>query len=73
MRRRYSSHSRSGWWGVLTAASEAPYHVAQQLIADDRPVIVLCHQYRYAGVDANLSGVQLFPDASLRVAFAQYT
>jgi peptide/nickel transport system substrate-binding protein len=49
------------------------YHAAQQILVNDRPIIVLYHSVRYAAVNANVTGVQLRPDLVLRVAFAQST
>ncbi len=49
------------------------YHAAQQVLVNDRPIIVLYHSVRYAAVNANVTGVQLRPDLVLRVAFAQST
>jgi peptide/nickel transport system substrate-binding protein len=47
------------------------YHVAEQIAADDRPIIFLFHAIRYVGVSTSVTGVQYGADLNLRVAFAQ--
>jgi peptide/nickel transport system substrate-binding protein len=48
------------------------YNAAQQVILNDRPLIYLYYPVTRAGVEKQLTGVQLFPDTLLRVAFAQF-
>jgi peptide/nickel transport system substrate-binding protein len=48
------------------------YHVAQEILLADRPVIYLYHPIRYAAVSTSLKGVQLVL-TQIRVAFAQFT
>jgi peptide/nickel transport system substrate-binding protein len=47
-------------------------HAAQQILASDRPIIVLYHSVRYTAFSSSVTGVQLRPDLVLRVAFAQF-
>jgi hypothetical protein len=44
---------------------------AQQILANDRPIIVLYHSVRYTAFSSSVTGVELRPDLVLRVAFAQ--
>jgi peptide/nickel transport system substrate-binding protein len=48
------------------------YTAAQEQIMADRPFIVLDHEILRAAVVKSLVGVQMYPDAFLRVAFAGY-
>src|SRR4051812_2120504 len=48
------------------------YRAAQQLILKDRPLIYLYHGVTRAGLSKQLTGVALYPDTLLRVAFAQF-
>ena len=48
------------------------YHVAEQILLHDRPIIILYHAVTRAGLAKQLQGVTLYPDTLLRVAFAQY-
>jgi peptide/nickel transport system substrate-binding protein len=48
------------------------YHVAQQIIMNDRPLIYLYHGVTRAGLQTALTGVQMYPDTLMRVAFAQF-
>ena len=47
------------------------YHVAQQIIHDDRPIIVLYNAVTLAGVSRNVTGVQLTPTGAVTVVNAQ--
>jgi peptide/nickel transport system substrate-binding protein len=57
------------------AASEGArktlYRAAEKIILNDRPLIYLYHPVVRAGLEKKLTGVQLYPDTLLRVAFAQ--
>jgi peptide/nickel transport system substrate-binding protein len=53
-------------------ARKTLYRAAQKIILNDRPLIYLYHNVNRAGLDKRLTGVQLFPDTLLRVAFAQF-
>ncbi len=48
------------------------YHVAEQILVNDRPILFLYYPVRQAGVNLGVTGVQIRPDLTLRVAFAQY-
>ena len=48
-------------------------HVAQQILLNARPVIVLYHVIMYLAYDNCLSGVQVVNGAFYRMAYAQYT
>jgi peptide/nickel transport system substrate-binding protein len=48
------------------------YHVAEQIIENDRPLIYLYYPVTRAGVSKQLTGVKMYPDTLLRVAFAQF-
>ena len=48
------------------------YRIAQQIILQQRPLIYLWHGVTRAGVNKNLTGVQMYPDTLVRVAFAGY-
>jgi len=50
------------------------YHVAQQILANDRPAIFLYHSRKFVGVSSGVAGVQeRSADLLLRVAFARFT
>jgi peptide/nickel transport system substrate-binding protein len=53
-------------------ARQTLYRAAQKLILADRPLIYLYHPVTRAGVSTSLTGVRLYPDTLLRVAFAAY-
>jgi len=49
------------------------YHVAAQIVHDDRPVIPLYHLTTYAAFSTNVTGVEQAPaSADIQVAYAQY-
>jgi peptide/nickel transport system substrate-binding protein len=48
------------------------YHVAEQILVNDRPIIFLYHPVRSAGVNSGVTGARLSADLLLHVAFAQY-
>ena len=48
------------------------YDAAQQILMDDRPMIILDHTINRAAYSNRLTGVQVFPDGQLRIAFAAY-
>ena len=51
-------------------ARQTLYHAAEQIIMQDRPLIYLYNGVTRAGVDKNLTGITMYPDTLLRVAFA---
>lgn len=53
-------------------ARQTLYRAAQQIMLNDRPLIYLYHLVNRAGLSKQLSGVTLYPDTLLRVAFAAY-
>ena len=55
-------------------ARQTLYRAAQKdsTILADRPLIYLYHPITYAGISTNVTGINLYPDTLLRVAFAQY-
>jgi peptide/nickel transport system substrate-binding protein len=53
-------------------ARKTLYRAAEKIILNDRPLIYLYHDVIRSGVDTKLTGVQLYPDTLLRVAFAQF-
>ena len=57
---------------VTAKARHTLYDVAQQILMDDRPVIVLDHVINRSAYSNRLTGVQVFPDGQLRIAFAAY-
>jgi peptide/nickel transport system substrate-binding protein len=79
--RNYSGYSsprldqilENGRKAYTTKARKMLYHVAQQIILDDRPLIYLYSPIQFAGVSTSVTGVQLFPNVVLRVEFAQLT
>jgi peptide/nickel transport system substrate-binding protein len=56
-----------------TAARLVDFHAALAQAAKDRPVIYLYHPVNYDAEATNVSGVQLFGDGLVRVAFAGFT
>jgi hypothetical protein len=55
------------------AARAVDYHVAQEIIHDDRPLIVLYNSVAFAAYDASaLTGVELTALATLSLVNAQY-
>jgi peptide/nickel transport system substrate-binding protein len=67
---RFLSHARSA---STTKARRHYYHAAVQQILNDRPLIYLDHPIASAGISKKVSGVTMYPDTLLRVAFAGYT
>jgi len=61
----------NGLKAVDPKARGVEYHVAQQIIHDDRPIIVLFNPVTYAGVSKTVTGVQLTPTGAVEVANAQ--
>jgi peptide/nickel transport system substrate-binding protein len=53
-------------------ARQTLYRAAQRIMLNDRPLIYLYHAVTRAGLSKQLSGVALYPDTLLRVAFAAY-
>ena len=56
-----------------TKARRAYYKAAITMITNSRPLIYLDHPVTYSGISKKVSGVTLYPDTLLRVAFAGYT
>jgi hypothetical protein len=55
------------------AARSTLYHVAQQIIAGDRPIIYLYNRIGYVGYSASTTGVRLFNSgAGEDVTYAQF-
>jgi peptide/nickel transport system substrate-binding protein len=46
------------------------YHAAQMILLQDRPLIYLYHGVTRAGIEKSLTGIKMYPDTLLRVAFA---
>ena len=63
----------NGRKAISDKARKTLYRVAQQIIFNDRPIIYLYNPITFAGVNANVTGVQLFANSQIRVAFAQFT
>ncbi|HEY7397339.1 MAG TPA: ABC transporter substrate-binding protein [Gaiellaceae bacterium] len=57
---------------ATTKARSTLYHVAQQIILNDRPLIYLYYPVARAGVEKQLTGVTMYPDTLLRVANAAF-
>ncbi|MFL5959987.1 MAG: ABC transporter substrate-binding protein [Gaiellaceae bacterium] len=55
------------------SARRVDYKAVIEKILNDRPLIYLDHPIAYNGVSQRVSGVTMFPDTLLRVAFAGYT
>jgi peptide/nickel transport system substrate-binding protein len=53
-------------------ARKTLYRAAQQIILNDRPLIYLYHPITFASLETKLTGVKLYPDTLLRVAFAAF-
>ena len=51
-------------------ARKAAYYKAFKIVQKDRPLIYLWHPINYTGVSKKISGVQVFGDGLIRVAFA---
>ena len=62
----------NGLKATSTKARSTLYHVAQQIIENDRPVIVLYNPTTFAAFSTNLTGVQLSASGLLIVANARY-
>jgi peptide/nickel transport system substrate-binding protein len=63
----------NGRKALTERARKTLYRVAQQILIEDRPVIVLFTPIRYAGLASNVTGVKLFQNIILRVEYAQLT
>ena len=78
--RNWSGYSNPKVDALLDNARQAPtvsaqkalYHAAEQIMVNDRPMIVLYHAIKYAAANKRVTGVKLYPDVQLRVAFAQF-
>jgi peptide/nickel transport system substrate-binding protein len=57
---------------ATTKARSTLYHVAEQIILNDRPLIYLYYPVTRAGLEKKLSGATMYPDTLLRVANAQF-
>ncbi|MDX6485684.1 MAG: peptide/nickel transport system substrate-binding protein [Gaiellaceae bacterium] len=53
-------------------ARKTLYRAAQKIMLNDRPLIYLYHPVTRASLATSLTGVSLYPDTLLRVAFAAY-
>jgi peptide/nickel transport system substrate-binding protein len=53
-------------------ARQTLYRAAQKLILADRPLIYLYHPITRAGISTKVTGVTMYPDTLVRVAFAAY-
>ncbi len=62
----------NGLKATSTQARTTLYHVAQQIIQGDRPIIVLYNPVTFAGFSTNLSGVHLTYNGQLSVENARY-
>jgi peptide/nickel transport system substrate-binding protein len=67
---RFLNRARSA---STTKARKAYYKAAVTQIINNRPLIYLDHPITYSGITKKVSGVTLYPDTLLRVAFAGYT
>jgi peptide/nickel transport system substrate-binding protein len=67
---RFLTRARSA---STTKARQAYYKAAIEQIINNRPLIYLDHPITYAGISNKVSGVTMYPDTLLRVAFAGYT
>jgi peptide/nickel transport system substrate-binding protein len=54
------------------AARKTLYRAAQKIMLNDRPLIYLYHLVTRASFETKLTGVTMYPDTLLRVAFAAY-
>jgi peptide/nickel transport system substrate-binding protein len=57
---------------ATTKSRSTLYHVAQQIILNDRPLIYLYYPVTRAGVEKQLTGVTMNPDTLLRVENASF-
>jgi peptide/nickel transport system substrate-binding protein len=57
---------------ITTKSRTTLYHVAQQIMLNDRPLIYLYYPVTRAGVEKQLTGVTMYPDTLLRVANAAF-
>jgi len=62
----------NGRKATSTTALKTLYNTAQRIILRDRPIIILIHRIKYTAVCTCLSGIELLPDLTPRVQFAQY-
>jgi peptide/nickel transport system substrate-binding protein len=53
-------------------ARKTLYRAAQKLMLADQPLIYLYHPITFASLSTKVTGVSLYPDTLLRVAFAAY-
>lgn len=67
---RFLNRARSA---STTKARRNYYKAAETLILNNRPLIYLDHPITNSGISKKVSGVTLYPDTLLRVAFAGYT
>jgi peptide/nickel transport system substrate-binding protein len=67
---RFLSHARSA---STTKSRRNYYHAVIEQILKNRPLIYLDHPIAYAGISNKVSGVTMYPDTLLRVAFAGFT
>jgi peptide/nickel transport system substrate-binding protein len=63
----------NGLKATTTRARSTLYHVAQEIIQVDRPIIVLYNAVTFAAFSTKLTEVQLTPNGKLSVENAQYT
>ena len=78
--RNYSGYSNprldlilaNGLKATSSKARATLYRVAQQIIHDDRPIIVLYNPITFAAFSTNLTGVQLTSNGALIVANARF-
>jgi peptide/nickel transport system substrate-binding protein len=56
-----------------TQSQKKLVHVADQILATDRPVLSLYYPIQFLGYDTGLSGIQAVNGGFYRIAFAQYT
>ncbi len=57
---------------ATTKSRSTLYHVAEQIILNDRPLIYLYYPVTRAGVETQLTGATMYPDTLLRVANAAF-
>jgi peptide/nickel transport system substrate-binding protein len=57
---------------LTVKAAKTLYHQAQTIVINERPVLVLYHAIKYAGVSNRVTGVNFYGDIMLRVKFAQF-
>jgi peptide/nickel transport system substrate-binding protein len=67
---RFLNHARSA---STTKARRNYYKAVVEQIINNRPLIYLDHPITFSGISKRVSGVTMYPDTLLRVAFAGYT